>query len=136
MADPLTAKQLLVLSQEYAQLATTLTAYQNAHSGDPDVDVVVLQQLISGINSSAGTLANQAVATAFDNVGQTYTNLVTITDHANKAATSLTQEVKKFSRIASIATSMVNLASALGSGNAVAVFTAIASCSKAIQSGS
>jgi hypothetical protein len=132
MAQPLSANQLAYLASEFTQLGKALEQYEADHGTDPDVDLPALQQCISDIDDVADNLANKAVATMFNDTASAYASLTNVTEQANSTATSLAQERDQYSRIASIATAMVNLATSLGTGNVVAVFGAIANCAKAI----
>lgn len=133
MGQPLGAAQLAYLANEYGQLGDTLQQYQAAHGADPDVDLAPLGQLISDIDDVADTLINKAAATEFNDASSAYASLTSITQQANALAASLVQEVNKFSLIAKISTAMISLATALGSGNPVSVFGAIANCAQAMS---
>lgn len=130
MSQPLTAQQLAFLAREYTQLAATLATYENACAADPTVNIAPLGQQITQIDNIAQTLANQAMATLFDDAAQVYLNLAKITAHANQVAASLSQERDDLSRAAGIAASFITLGSALASGNPSAVVTAIVGCTK------
>jgi hypothetical protein len=132
MGQPLSANQLAYLASEFTQLGKVLEQYESDHGEDPDVNLVALQQTISKVDDIASSFANDAVATEFNDTASAYASLTNITEQANSIAASLAQERDQFSRIASIATAMINLATSLGSGNAVSVFGAIANCAKAI----
>jgi hypothetical protein len=132
MSQTLTASQLAYLASEYTQLASLLATYQAEHGTDPDVDLAALNQLIADVSDAANNLVNSAVATKFNDSASAFASLSDVTEHANATAASLAQERAQFSHIANIAASMIGLATALGSGNPLNVFTAIANCAKAI----
>jgi len=135
MGHPLSAAQLAYLAGEYTQLGTTLEHYQEDHSGDPDFDQAAAQQFISDIGDVADGLANQGIATEFNDTAAAYASLTKVTEGANETAASLAQEAGKFSRIAKIATAILGLAASLGSGNPASVFQSIAACTQAIGGG-
>lgn len=133
MPQSLTPQELAYLAGEYTQFAATLSRYQNAHADDPDMDPVALGQQITQLNNIAQTLANEALATLFNDAAQTFANLMKVTAHANQVATSLAQERDQFSRIAAVAASLLALGAALTSGDASGVITAIVGCAKTIH---
>jgi hypothetical protein len=132
MAQPLSAAQLAYLAGEYTKLGSTLEQYQEDHNADPDFDQAAAQQFISDIDDIADNLANEGVATKFDDTAAAYASLTKVTQDANATAASLAQEVEHFSRIAKIATAMLGLAASLGSGNPESVLKSIAACVQAI----
>lgn len=133
MGQSLSASQLAYLASEYTQMGKVLEQYESDHGADPDVNLVDLQQAISDIDDKAANFANKAVATKFNDTASAYKSLTQVTEQANATATSLAQELDQFSRIASIASAMIGLATSLGSGDVASVFGAIANCAKAIS---
>ncbi len=135
MGQPLSADQLASLAGQYTNLGNTLEQYQEDHGTDSDFDPAAAQQFISDVGDVADGLANEGVATKFDDTAAAYSSLTKVTQDANKTAAVLAQQTQKFSRIAKIATTMLGLAASLGSGNPASVYQAISACSQAISGG-
>jgi hypothetical protein len=127
MPTSLTANQLNALAQQLSECAQTeLTANSAQHDPRADKQIQSLLLLSNG-------LANAAAATAFDDAQSAYQSLLNVTTNANNKAKAIAADVTQFSKLITIAAGMIQLAHALGSGNAGSVVSAIGSLASAIK---
>ena len=116
MPQPSTS-DVQVLLTVYTTFANDIEAYQSEHATDPDVDQDTLVTLVSDITQHARTLADDAVATTFNNVANDLTKLQTLVTSANTEINALKQQAGKYTQIAAIASGVLGIAAALASHN-------------------
>lgn len=123
---PLSSEQLLNLASKYAQFGQICQRYQSARSSDESSDVVEWSQDIGKVTRISNNLADDGLATIFNDANSAYTTLSNTTQKANEAATALAAQRDSYSRAAAIASAMIDLAGALGGGIAGEVFKGVA----------
>ena len=117
----------LILAEHYASFAEELVNYQSDHGEDEDVNQSELATILSAITQHSRTLANEAAATAFNDSAGATQQLQKSTASAVVELATLTNEVKQYTRVASIATCFVNLGIGLALKNPTATLKAAAS---------
>lgn len=137
MAGALTASQLTYLAQEFAQMGELLDEFSDKcvdNEGVTDVQRADLASAETDLVAESEKIATQAIATIFDDSAAAFQSLQSITAQANAKAHDLAQEVANISKIAAIATAVLNLAVALNGGSAIAVAKALANAHSAVWS--
>jgi hypothetical protein len=121
------------LANAYANFAGDLVQYQADHGADPDVDQQQLSTLVSAVTQHSRTLANDAAATAFNDTAAAVQQLQKVTADAVADLATLTTQVSKYTRVANIASGIINIGVGLATGNAIAALKAadgLAACIK------
>jgi hypothetical protein len=121
------------LANAYANFAGDLVQYQADHGADPDVDQQQLSTLVSAVTQHSRTLANDAAATAFNDTAAAVQQLQKVTVDAVADLATLTTQVSKYTRVANIASGIINIGVGLATGNAIAALKAadgLAACIK------
>src|ERR1700685_317509 len=114
MPQPSTGDIQLLLTI-YTAFANGIVVYQSEHATDPDVDQAALVTLVSAITQHAQTIADDAVATTFNNVANDLTKLQTLVAQANTEVNALKQQAGRYEKIAAIASGVLGIAVALAS---------------------
>lgn len=99
----------LILSGLYAAFAEDLVQYQSDHSDDDDVDPGQLATMVSALTQHSRTLANDALATSFDDSAAAVQQLQQVTADARTDLKQLSSEVKQFTRVADITAGIINI---------------------------
>lgn len=127
----LSGAQLTTLAQEYGQFASNLSRFLNDNDV-PDPPYTDLNDAAVKCATIATNLAVQGAAAVFQDSDKAFSELTSVTTDATHAANALTTQVKQLTRAVSIATGMVGLAAALGSGNVANVISSMGQIHNAI----
>jgi hypothetical protein len=114
----------LALAATYASFAEDLVEYQADHGGDDDVDQAQLATMVSAVTQHSRTLANDAVATAFNDAAAAVQQLQKVTEDAKTDLGVLSGEVKKYTRVADITAGIINIGVGLATHNPTATIKA------------
>lgn len=122
----------LILAGQYADYADQLVEYQSDHGADDDVDQAQLATMVSAVTQHSRTLANDAMATAFDDSAAAVQQLKKVTADAKTDLEQLSAQVKKYERIADITAGILNIGAGLATHNPMATLKAAANLATSI----
>lgn len=114
----------LAIAANYAIFAEDLVDFQAGHGGDDDVDQAQLATMVSAVTQHSRTLANDAMATVFDDTAAAVQQLKSVTADAKADLETLNGEVEKYARVADIATGIINIGVGLATHNPTAAIKA------------
>jgi hypothetical protein len=114
----------LILAGNYASYAEDIVQYQADHGGEDDVDQGALATMVSAVTQHSKTLANDAMATIFNDTAGAAQQLQKATADATADLASLSSQVNTYSRVADITAGVINIGVGLATRNPGAVLKA------------
>jgi hypothetical protein len=120
------------LAGRYAEYASDLVRYQADHGGDDDVDQMQLAMLVSSVTQHSRVLANDAMATVFDDDAAAVKTLQSVTSDAKRELCALDAQRGTFEKVAKITTGVINIGVGLATRNPSATLKAAQTLAAAI----